>query len=307
MAELQEAAEELGLGLAAEEAGKGRGIRTVAVVGFGTMGQGIAQTISSKGMNVIVIEKTENALDRGMKGLADSIDREIERWGMTNSDKRAIFSRLEGTVNLHRIKDGDIVIEAIPEDLDAKQALFNQMGTICDASVIFISNTSSLSITEIAEGTNREDKIIGMHFLNPVPKIPVVELVRGMKTSDDTFHQTENFAEMLDKTPVEVFEYPGYITTRVIIPMLNEAMHAVMEGVSTPEGIDTAMKLGFNLTQGPLSMADMIGLDVIMSWMENLFKELGESKYRPCPLLRKMVRAGNLGRKTGRGFFVYEQ
>ena len=174
MSELQQAAEELGLGLAADDEGKSRAIRTVAVVGFGTMGQGIAQTVATKGMNVIVIERTENSLDRGMKGLADSIDHEIERWGMTNSDKRAIFARLEGTVNLQRIKDGDLVIEAIPEDLAAKQALFKQMGAICDPLVIFISNTSSLSITEIAEGTNREDKIIGMHFLNPVPKIPVV-------------------------------------------------------------------------------------------------------------------------------------
>ena len=279
--------------------------RKIAVIGFGTMGQGIAQTISQKGILVIIVEKNTKALKNGLSELSMALDKEIERWGITESEKRAILSRISGTENLGEIENVDIVIEAIVEDIDAKKELFKKIDKICPPKTIFITNTSTLSISETAKVTKREDKIIGMHFLTPVPKIPVVELVRGLKTSNETYLKVKKFAETIEKTAVEVYEYPGHITTRVIIPLLNEAMHVLMEGVATAEGIDTAMRLGFNFNMGPLALADMMGLDVVMEWMETLFRELGDLKYKPCPILRKLVREGHLGRKTGKGFFEY--
>jgi len=279
--------------------------RKIAVIGFGTMGQGIAQTISQKGILVIIVEKNTKALKKGLSELSMALDKEIEKWGITESEKRAILSRISGTENLGEIENVDIVIEAIVEDIDAKKELFKKIDKICPPKTIFITNTSTLSISETAKVTKREDKIIGMHFLTPVPKIPVVELVRGLKTSNETYLKVKKFAETIEKTAVEVYEYPGHITTRVIIPLLNEAMHVLMEGVATAEGIDTAMRLGFNFNMGPLALADMMGLDVVMDWMETLFRELGDLKYKPCPILRKLVREGHLGRKTGKGFFEY--
>ena len=282
-------------------------IKKTVVIGAGIMGRGISQLIASKGFDVILIERDEEGAKSGKEKLISSMDAEIERWTMTESEKKAILSRTTVTSDIENSIHGDLVIEAISENLVAKQNLFKKIDAICDKETIFVTNTSALSITEIAEVTHRPAKVIGMHFLNPVPKIPLVEIVRGLKTSDETFDVIKEFSETLDKTAVEVFEYPGYITTRVIVPMINEAMYILMEGVASAEHIDTAIKLGYNFSKGPLSLADMIGLDELMAWMETLFRELGESKYRPCPLLRKLVRAGHLGVKTGKGFFEYPQ
>jgi 3-hydroxybutyryl-CoA dehydrogenase len=280
----------------------------IAVIGGGTMGKGLTQAAAQAGIEVILIEKTEASLARALEGLSDQLDHEIDRWGMTASEKRAILARTDGTSNLRRAAEAEVIIEVIDEDLTEKMNLMLRLDPICDPDTIFMTNTASLSVTEIASATQRRDRVIGMHFLNPVPKIPLVEVVRGLGTSDETFSKARSFAEtQLGKTAVEVFEYPGGITTRVIVVMLNEAMHMLMEGVASAESIDTAIHLGYNFPVGPLELADQIGLDEAIAWMEALFRELGESKYRPCPLLRKMVRAGDYGVKTGQGFFKYDE
>ncbi|MFC2088003.1 3-hydroxyacyl-CoA dehydrogenase family protein [Calditrichota bacterium] len=280
-------------------------IKKVTVIGAGTMGQGISQLVASKGIDVILIERYKELVKIAEHKLAETMDAEIARWTMTESEKKAILSRTTITSDINAAVYGDIVIEAVNEDLASKQNLFTKIDQICDKDTVFVTNTAALSITEIASVTERQEKVIGMHFLNPVPKIPLVEIVRGLKTSDQTYDLIREFAEILDKTAVEVFEYPGYITTRVIVPMINEAMYILMEGVASAEHIDTAIRLGYNFSKGPLALADAIGLDALMKWMETLFRELGDAKYRPCPLLRKLVRAGHLGVKTGRGFFEY--
>ncbi|HTX19944.1 MAG TPA: 3-hydroxyacyl-CoA dehydrogenase NAD-binding domain-containing protein [Bacteroidota bacterium] len=281
------------------------GINTVAVVGLGVMGQGIAQTIAAHGIEVVAIEKTDKQLAAMTSALLEGMDREIQRWTITKSEKNAIASRIHGSTDFKTAAQCNIIIEAVDENFELKRRIFADLDEISSPETIFVSNTSTLNLSKLASATKRPDKVIGMHFLNPVPKIPVVELVRGLKTSDTTFQVVKKFAERLGKTAVEVFEYPGFVTTRLIVPLLNEAMHALMEGVSTAEGIDTAMKLGYNFQYGPLELADMMGLDEVLAWMESLFHELGEAKYRPCPILRRMVREGKLGRKSGEGFYKY--
>jgi 3-hydroxybutyryl-CoA dehydrogenase len=281
--------------------------RRIGIIGFGVMGQGIAETVAGAGIEVIALERDEASLKAGLESLSKAMDIEIKRWGKTASEKRAVLSRIKGSVNLGDLKDCDIVVEAVDENFDLKQRLIKDFYSIGREGATFISNTASLSLTRLAEGSRRPDRIIGMHFLNPVPRVPLVEIVRGMKTSDETYQLVRNFAKRIGKTPVEVFEYPGFVTTRVILPLLNEAMHVLMEGIAKAEDIDTAMSLGYDMQAGPLEMADSIGLDEVLMWMESLFHELGEPRYRPCPLLRRMVREGKLGKKTGLGFFKYNE
>ena len=281
-------------------------IHKVFIVGAGVMGTGIAETIASTGTEVTLIDKTTRLAEQGLKRIDENMNREIERWGLTASEKKATLARILPSADLSLIGEAEMVIEAIPDKLELKKKIFGDIDRLSPREAILVTNTSTLSISEIASATRRPDKVIGMHFLNPVPKTLIVEIVRGLKTSDETYQIIREFAQSINKRPILVHEYPGYVTTRIIVPFLNEAMHVLMEGISSAEDIDNAMKLGFGFNVGPLALADMMGLDEVMSWMENLITELGEHKYNPCPLLRKMVRAGHLGVKTGQGFFTYD-
>ena len=281
-------------------------INSVAIIGAGVMGQGIAQTISAAGIEVMLVEKSIEQLEKAEQELSDSIDREIKRWAMTSSEKKAILSRIKWEVSLDTIQDYDIIIEAVDEIFELKAEIFSKLDELANPEAIFVSNTSTLSLTKIAETTKRQDKIIGMHFLNPVPKVSLVELVKCLHTSNETVERVKAFAARIGKVPVEVYEYPGFVTTRAIVPLLNEAMYILLEGVATAKDIDIAMKLGYNFQQGPLEMADSMGLDEVLAWMETLWKTLGEPRYRACPILRKLVRERKLGRKTGEGFYKYD-
>jgi 3-hydroxybutyryl-CoA dehydrogenase len=282
-------------------------INEIAIIGAGVMGQGIAQTISAAGMDVLLIEKNEKKLKQSKAMLSESIDREIKRWAMTKSDKKAILSRINWDINVDKIADRDLIIEAVDEDFDLKVKIFSELDKKAKKECIFVSNTSTLSLTKLAETTSRPDKMIGLHFLNPVPKIPVVEVVKCLHTSNETIAKVKTFVSNIGKTPVEVYEYPGFVTTRAIVPLLNEAMHILMEEIATAKDIDTAMKLGYNFQMGPLEMADSMGLDEVLAWMETLWQTLGEARYRACPILRKLVRERKLGKKTGEGFYKYDE
>lgn len=286
-----------------EELGR---IDYVAIIGGGVMGQGIAQTIANAGVDVLLIEKTEEQLERAKENLITTMEREIARWALTQSEMKSVLTRIKWTTELSEIPECDIIIEAVDENYDLKKKIFKELDLIAKPETIFISNTSTLSLTKIAEVTNRRDRIIGMHFLNPVPKVPLVELVRALDTSDKTVEIIKKFASRIGKTAVPVYEYPGFVTTRAIVPLLNEAMHILLEGVASAKDIDTAMRLGYNFKVGPLEMADTMGLDEVLAWMETLWSTLGEPRYRPCPILRKLVRERKLGKKTGEGFFKYD-
>ncbi len=278
----------------------------VAIIGAGVMGQGIAQTVASAGIDVIIIEKDEEHLELAKESLRNSMKHEIERWAMTESEMKSVLSRINWNLDLTETSECDLIIESVAENYHLKRLIFNRLDEIADPETILVSNTSTLSLTDIAAVTNRADKIIGMHFLNPVPKVPLVELVKGMDTSEKTVARTKEFAAKIGKTAVEVYEYPGFVTTRAIVPLLNEAMHILLEGIASAKDIDTAMKLGYNFQMGPLELADSMGLDEVLTWMEQLWKTLGEPRYRPCPLLRKLVRERKLGKKTHQGFFKYD-
>ena len=282
-------------------------IELVAIIGAGIMGQGIAQTISSAGIDVVIIEKTEKYLESAKESLKKSMEHEISRWAMTKSEMKSILSRIQWSLKMEDVEEADFIIESVEENFQLKRLIFKKLDELANPDTILISNTSTLSLTKIAEITERPDKIIGMHFLNPVPKVALVELVKALETSDDTVQKTKHFAAMIGKTPIEVYEYPGFVTTRVLVPYVNEAMYVLLEGVASAQDIDTAMKLGYNIQTGPLEMADTIGLDEILNWMQQLWNALGEPRYRPCPILRQLVRDRKLGVKTGEGFFKYDE
>jgi 3-hydroxybutyryl-CoA dehydrogenase len=281
-------------------------IHKVGIIGGGTMGQGIAAFLAQSGIEVMLSEKNNDLADAAQKKISELFDYEISRWALTAGDKRALMKKIAVTSNLAQLAVLPIIIEAVPEDAPLKIQLFQELAKTCPAQTIFITNTSTLSITEMAAHIPRKERYIGVHFMNPVTKTKLVELIRGLHTSDETYQVVREFLIGLGKSPIEVYESPGYVTTRVIVPMINEAMQVVMEGVASAEDVDTAMKLGYNMEIGPLALADRMGLDELLKWMEHLFRELGDLKYRPCPMLRQKVRSGHLGNKTGRGFFEYK-
>ena len=280
-------------------------IRTVGVVGAGTMGNGIAHVFARSGFPVVLCEVEQRFLDRGLETIRKNLEREVSKGKVTAVEAEAALGRIRGTLGGTDLGGCDFVIEAAPERFALKQELFSELDSVLKEEAIMASNTSSISITRLAAQTQRPGRVIGMHFFNPVPVMKLVEVVRGLETTDDTFAQVKALAEALGKSPVEVHDAPGFVSNRVLMPLLNEAMFAVMEGVATPEAIDQVFQLGMAHPMGPLTLADFIGLDVCLDIMRVLVEGLGDPKYRPCPLLVRMVDAGWLGRKSGRGFYQY--
>jgi 3-hydroxybutyryl-CoA dehydrogenase len=280
-------------------------IKTVAVLGAGTMGNGIAHVFARSGYKVILRDVEQRFLDRGMETIGKNLDREVKKGKLAEVDKGGVLARITATTSADALREADLAVEAVPEQLDLKVKLLKEVDAALTPGAILASNTSSISITELAAKTSRPEKFIGMHFMNPVPVMQLVEVIRGLATSDETFATITALCEKLDKKPVAVNDAPGFVSNRVLMPLINEAAFAVMEGVATPEAVDAVMKMGMNHPMGPLELADFIGLDVCVNILEVLQNGFGDPKYRACPLLRKYVAAGWLGRKTGRGFYKY--
>jgi 3-hydroxybutyryl-CoA dehydrogenase len=280
-------------------------VRHVAVIGAGQMGNGITHVFAASGHAVTMIDVSAEALTRGTDTIARNVERQVKKGAMSAEDAQAALARISTNTSLDAVATADIVVEAATERTDLKFRIFEDLDRLAPAGAILASNTSSISITEIAARTKRPEQVIGMHFMNPVPVMQLVEVIRGLATSDDTTQRVMTMARALGKTPVEVNDFPGFVANRILMPMINEAIYCVMEGVGTPEAIDTVMKLGMNHPMGPLALADFIGLDTCLAILNVLHDGLGDPKYRPCPLLRKYVAAGWYGKKSGRGFYQY--
>lgn len=281
-------------------------VKQIMVVGAGQMGAGIAQVCAQAGYKVILHDRSEQALEKGMEGIQQRLTRAVEKERMTEQDKQTAIECLQQAKSIESVREADVVIEAAIENITVKKEIFTELDKIAPAHTIFATNTSSLPITEIAAATTRPEKVIGMHFMNPVPIMKLVEVIRGLQTADETYQVVADITKQLNKTSVEVQDFPGFVANRVLMPLINEAIYTVYEGIATPEDVDTVMKLGMNHPMGPLTLADFIGLDTCLYIMEVLHEGFGDSKYRPCPLLRQYVQAGWYGKKAGRGFYTYE-